>query len=169
MLSVWSIILYTFIPCAIILLSILQFAHGSLSSLNRFAMKFVGTILFSRLGFLPVPLIQALLFIHSIMLIILGTQIYNSTNSKDFLHLKPDLFDRLQAKSFREQRNFYLTCLSFALFWMLYSVYALKIQIERMKEALAGKPSTSSSIQSHNNNTTYITPPSAPIEAKKSK
>lgn len=103
-------------------------------------MRFVGQIIFSKFGFLPIPLIQCILLIHIIGVAIKSNQVYQSSY-RDLIHTSGAEIHyakefQLQSKEFRSQRNLYLLCLSLLSWWMLYSVYSLKYQLVKLAESI---------------------------------
>ena len=130
--SLWWLILYGFIPTAVVLLLIIHFAHGTLQRLNDATMWVVGRIMFAQFNVLPLPLCTAIIIFHIILAVTQATTVYNySVNQLAPTKLSPlDVQITYQAKEFRAQRNLYLTCLSLALWWFLYSVYSLKTQLD---------------------------------------
>ena len=136
--SFWSILLYISIPTALVLLLIMLFAHGPLQQLNDIVASLVGRLIFAQFNVLPVPLIQLVLAIHVLTGIIVGTSVYqwHQNHPKLGPGAPLDTIVNYNSKAWRQQRNLYLVCLSLVLWWMLYSVYSLKTQIDRLNRQL---------------------------------
>ena len=117
--SFWSILLYFFIPCALLLLFIILFCHGALQRLNDLAMLLVGRIIFARFNILPFALIQGVLIVHVLMAVVQGTNVYYwQSNHPPLPPGAPlDVAVNYNSKAWRQQRNLYLVCLSLVLWW----------------------------------------------------
>ena len=137
--SFWYLLLYFSIPCALLLLLIILFAHGALQGLNDVAMSLVGRVIFAQFNVLPVPLIQLVLGLHVLTAIVTGTSVYQWHQNHPPLGpgAPLDTIVNYNSKAWRQQRNLYLVCLSLVLWWMLYSVYSLKTQLDRANKRLA--------------------------------
>ena len=145
--SFWYIILYFSIPCALLLLAIILFAHGALQGLNDIVMMLVGRLIFATFNVLPVPLIQLILALHVLTAIVQGTNVYQWHQNHPPLgpHAPLDTSVNYNSKAWRQQRNLYLVCLSLVLWWMLYSVFTLKTQLDKANRRLAERPAVASS------------------------
>ena len=122
MVSFWSVLLYFFIPAALLLLAIILFCHGALQSLNDWAMLLVGRLIFARFNTLPFPLIVGVLGIHVLTAVIQGTSVYTFHQSHPPLGPGAQ-WDTVKyhSKMWRQQRNLYLVCLSLVLWWSPHS------------------------------------------------
>ena len=137
--SPWYILLYFSIPSALLLLSILLFAHGTLQRLNDAVMLLIGRLIFAQFNILPVPLIQLVLALHVLTGIVQATNVYQWHQNHPPLGpgAPLDTIVNYNSKAWRQQRNLYLVCLSLVLWWMLYSVFNLKTQLDKANKQLA--------------------------------
>jgi hypothetical protein len=136
--SIWSLLLYISIPTALLLLLIILFCHGALQQLSDVTMLMVGRLIFARFNVLPFPLIQLVLGIHLLTAVVQGTSVYQWHSNHPPLgpNAPLDTLVNYNSKAWRGQRNLYLVCFSLVLWWMLYTVYSLKMQVDRATRAL---------------------------------
>jgi hypothetical protein len=130
-LSPWGFILYFSIPFSLTFLALLFFV--SPTSSNRFhrgLFECLNFFLMGKWNFLPLPLVHFIVAGHFIMLALLALKVWNDSTQLPPLSSAPlDRHLSFQSKSFRLQRNLYLTALAFVCWWMLAAVYSLKKQI----------------------------------------
>ena len=162
--SFWYILLYFSIPCALLLLFIILFAHGALQALNDFVMSIVGRLIFAQFNVLPFPLIQLVLAIHVLTAIVQGTSVYQWHQNHPPLGpgAPLDTIVNYNSKAWRQQRNLYLVCLSLVLWWMLYSVFTLKTQLDKANKRLTERVQTSTVSQS----TVRVVPAKAEVKSQ---
>ena len=147
--SFWSLILYFSIPGALLLLLIILFAHGAFQGLNDVVMSLIGRLIFTTFNaVLPVPLIHFVLAIHVLTAVILGTNVYQRHQNPSPLghDTQAHHLHAFNSKGWRQQRNLYLVCLSLVLWWMLYSVYTLKKQLDKANRQLNARPAVQTSV-----------------------
>ncbi|MES1907058.1 MAG: hypothetical protein MHM6MM_000249 [Cercozoa sp. M6MM] len=130
--TLWTLEAYVLIPVAVVLLLVLQLCP---LSLQRYLLKGIRGLLWSRLGFLPMPLLHCL---FSVLTLVLGVSSFESyrITSKPVSDVLEGITERHRAKVWRAQRNLYLTALTFVLWWMVFSVYRYDMQLQLLRDRL---------------------------------
>ena len=142
--SIWWAML-ALIPVAVLLLAVQALLPSSGAMHNAFE-RFNRAILFAPVAGAPqLSFIKFLLVALGIVASMVGLQVYNDSQKIAPAHLALDKQLLAQSKTFRNQRNLYLTLLALALWWMVYTVFTLKAQISRLIDAKNGGAAASSS------------------------
>lgn len=134
--SIWWAML-ALIPVAVLLLAVQALLPSSGPMHNAFE-RFSRAILFAPVAGAPqLSFIKFLLVALGVVSSMVGLQVYNDSQKDTPVHLALDKQLLAQSKTFRNQRNLYLTLLALALWWMVYTVFTLKAQISRLIDAQA--------------------------------
>jgi len=132
MLSFW-VLLLALVPVAVLLLAVSSLLPHQGRAHDTFQ-RLVSMILFCPVPGAPqVTFIKLVLVVLSLTAVFTGASVYNDGN-RAALPPHADVATQLkyQAKGWRDQRNFYLTCLALSLWFMVFNVFTLKRQIARL-------------------------------------
>lgn len=132
--SIWWLTL-ALIPVAVLLLAVQALLPHTGAAHNAFE-KFNRAILFAPLPGAPqLSFIKFLLVALSFVACMVGAQVYMDSHKEAPAHASLDKQLLFQSKTFRNQRNLYLTLLALALWYMVFTVYTLKAKIARLLDA----------------------------------
>ena len=149
-LSIWWLML-ALIPLAVIILALSAILPHT-GKLHDLYEATVESILFYPVPGAPqLTFIKAALALLSITSLLVGVSVYNDGQREALPASMPlDKQILVQAKTFRNQRNLYLSCLALALWWMVFTVYTYKSKIAKLLAQVeelqnGGRASSSSS------------------------